>query len=158
MTGAGTGTGVALVEAYDAERLSNEGARAINISTRGHVGAGAERLIAGFVIGGASTRRVLIRAAGPSLEAFGVTGALAEPQIELYSGTNHVLQRAQAWSLRPDADEIRGAAQLAGAFALLEDSRDAAMIVTLFPGSYTVQVSGLNTTTGVALVEVYDLP
>lgn len=151
-------TGLSLVEAYDAELLASEGSRAINISTRGQVTADSGRLIAGFVINGAAARRVLIRAVGPSLAGFGLAGTLAPPQIELYDSRGNRIQLAGAWSKQPNADELRGAAVLAGAFALQEDSQDAAMISTLVPGSYTVQVSGLNNSTGLALVEVYDLP
>jgi len=75
-SGGGRRHRVGLIEAYDAETLSNEGSRAINISTRGHVGTGDNILVAGFVISGAASRRVLIRAVGPSLAQFGLTGLL----------------------------------------------------------------------------------
>lgn len=158
VSGMGGGAGLSLVEAYDAELLASEGSRAINISTRGQVAPGANRLIAGFVINGAASRRVLIRAVGPSLAPFNLTGTLAEPQLELYNAWGGRMFAAGAWSTQANADELRGAAVLAGAFALQEESKDAAMIVTLAPGSYTVQVSGANDSTGLALVEVYDLP
>lgn len=151
-------SGVALLEAYDAEPLASEGSRAINISTRGHVGAGANRLIAGFVINGAASRRVLIRAVGPTLAAFGVQDGLAAPKLELIDSRGTRLRRAEAWSAEADASDVEGAALVAGAFALDADSKDAAIVATLLPGNYTVQVSGVNNTTGPALVEVYDLP
>ena len=158
VTSSNAATGLALVEAYDAETLATEGSRAINISTRGQVGAGADRLIAGFVIHGAASRRVLIRAVGPSLAAFGLDATLAEPQLELVDSRGNWLRRAGPWSTEPDAAEVEAAAAVAGAFALSDGSKDAAIVAALLPGSYTVQVSGVNDTTGVALVEVYDLP
>ena len=158
VSGVNNTTGVAIVEAYDADPLSNESSRAINISTRGLVGADANRMIAGFVIDGASSRRVLIRAVGPGLAAFGVTGTLAEPQIELYNGRGLLHSTAAEWGLQANTDEIRGAIDTAGAFKLADGSKDSAMVVTLLPGAWTVQVAGANNTTGVAIIEVYALP
>lgn len=161
VTGQGSATGVALVEAYDTEPAGREGSRFVNLSTRGRVGTDENRFIAGFVLSGAASRRVLIRAVGPALGGFGLAGVLAEPKIELYAqrfGRAELRQTAGAWSLRFDADEIRSAALLAGAFALPEDSLDAALVADLLPGAYTVQVSGVNNATGLAIVEVYDLP
>jgi hypothetical protein len=158
ISGANNSTGVSIVEIYDSDLLSNEGPRAVNISTRGLVGTGANQMIAGFVIEGASSRRVLIRASGPALAGFGVAGTLAEPKIELYNSRNLLHASAGAWGLQANADEIRGAAKTVSAFDLPDGSRDSAMVVTLLPGSWTVQISGVNNTTGVALVEVYVLP
>ncbi len=159
VSGNDNGTGLSLIEVYDAQDLASESnARAVNISTRGHVGAGADRLIAGFVINGAASRRVLIRAVGPTLGQFGIVGTIAEPQLQLYDSRGSLLQTVTTWSTPANADELRGAALLTGAFALEEGSKDAALVTTLLPGAYTVQVSGLNNTSGVALVEVYDLP
>jgi hypothetical protein len=150
--------GIALVEAYDAESAASEGSRAINVSTRGFVGTGAAQLIAGFVIDGAASRRVLIRAVGPSLGQFGLGALLADPQLVLFEGPGYRRQTATAWSAQSNADEISAAALMVGAFPLQNGSRDAAIVASLFPGSYTVQVSGLNNTSGIAMVEVYDLP
>ena len=151
-------TGLSIVEVYDVDVLANGGPRAINISTRGVTGTGDQRLVAGFAIGGASSRRLLIRAVGPALAGFGVTGTLAEPRIELYNSRGYLHATAGAWSAEANPDEIRGAARAAGAFALPEGSSDAAMVVTLLPGTWTVQVTGPNNTTGIALIEVYALP
>lgn len=129
-----------------------------HISTRGLVGTGANQMIAGFVIEGASSRRVLIRASGPALAGFGVGGTLAEPRMELYNSRNFLHASAGAWGLQTNADEIRGAAKVVSAFELADGSKDSAMVVTLLPGAWTVQVSGANNTTGVALVEAYVLP
>lgn len=158
VTGTNGTSGLALVEAYDAESTTTEGSRAINISTRGRVGTGANQLIAGFVLSGAASRKVLIRAVGPSLAPFGLTGLLVEPQLGVYNRLGSLLQSASAWSTSAQADEVRAAGTSAGAFALQENSKDAAVVMTLLPGSYTVQVSGLNGGAGLAIVEVYDLP
>jgi hypothetical protein len=158
ITGLNNTTGLALVEAYDTEPLSVETSRAINVSTRGVVGAGQGKMIAGFIIDGSSARRVLIRAAGPTLAGFGVAGTVAEPQLELYTSRGLLQSSAGAWGLQTNADEIRGAAQQVNAFALAEGSKDSAMLVTLLPGAWTVQVGGATGTSGVALVEVYMLP
>jgi hypothetical protein len=158
ITGANETTGLSLLEVYDASAASNEGSRTINISTRSHVGTADATLIAGFVINGAASRRVLIRAIGPSLAGFGLTGVLAEPEIRLFDDSGALQATARAWSQAPNAADIRHAATLAGAFELPDGSKDAALVATMLPGGYTVQVSGLNNTTGTSLVEVYDLP
>jgi hypothetical protein len=109
-------------------------------------------LIVGFVISGPRPQTVLLRAIGPSLAAFGVTGALADPRLELFAGQDHLLAN----------DDWGGSATLAavaaqsGAFALAAGSRDAALVATLAPGSYTAQVSGA--ATGIALIEIYEVP
>lgn len=143
----GTG-GIALAEVYDA---SSTGPRLVNLSARTQVGTGANLLIAGFAIGGETSKTVLIRAIGPGLAPFGVTGTLADPKLELYSGST-LLAVNDNWDAST-ADTFSAI----GAFNLPAASRDAALLVTLAPGSYTAQVSGIANTTGVALVEVYVL-
>ncbi len=150
----GTGTGSVIAELYDATPTANFTAatpRLVNVSVRKHLGTG---VIAGFVVGGSTARTVLIRAIGPTLGVFGVTGVVADPQLALFSGATQIGAN----------DNWGGTAALAtafanvGAFALAGDSKDAALLATLEPGSYTVQVSGVAGTTGVALVEVYEVP
>lgn len=157
ITGNGGTTGVALAEIYDATpgaTFTVSTPRLTNVSARTRVGTGDEILIAGFSISGSAHRTVLIRAIGPTLSAFGVPGALANPRLELYSGPDRMLEN----------DDWGGTAALSAAFtsvaafSLPENSRDAAILVTLAPGSYTAQVSGVGNTTGVALVEVYEIP
>lgn len=124
-----------------------------NLSTRGQVGTGTNILIAGFVVGGNSPKQVLVRAIGPSLTAFGVTGALADPLLELYNGNTRIASNDN-WS---GDSAVQTAANLAGAFPLGTASFDSAVVMTLAPGSYTAQVSGVGGRTGVALVELYDV-
>jgi hypothetical protein len=133
-------------------------ARLINISTRALVGTGGNILIPGFVIGGSGTETLLIRADGPSLTAFGVAGALAAPSLILTAqSTGSTLATNTGWGTNSNPAQIASVAAQVGAFALVSGSADCAVIVTLQPGAYTVQVSGVGNTTGVALAEVYEV-
>ena len=132
--------------------------RLINIATRALVGTGGNILIPGFVIGGSGTETLLIRADGPSLTAFGVPGALAAPSLILTSqATGATLATNTGWGTNSNPAQIASVAAQVGAFALASGSADCAVIVTLQPGAYTVQVSGVGNTTGVALAEVYEV-
>jgi len=152
LTDADGASGIALVELYDTEM--DNGAKLVNVSARTQVGTGGGVLIAGFNVSGTGPRTLLIRAVGPTLEAFGVTGALADPKLELYSsGTVEPVASNDNW----DASNGAAFAQV-GAFNLVSASRDAVLLVTVNPGTYTAKVSGVNDTTGVALIEVYEMP
>ncbi len=98
-----------------------------------------------------------LRAAGPALAGFGVAGELADPVLTLFSGSQALLTNDN-WGDAPNLPQLRAAATRVGAFAFAEGSRDAALLVTLPPGSYTVQAGGVADTTGVALVEIYEVP
>jgi hypothetical protein len=112
-------------------------------------------LIAGFTIGGTTAKTVLIRAIGPTLAAFGVTGTLADPRLQLFAGTT-LIRENDNWGGEPQLTAVGNAV---GAFKLDEAaSKDAVLLVTLPPGSYTAQVSGISNSTGIALIEVYDVP
>lgn len=134
---------------------TNETALA-NISTRGVVGTGGDVLIAGIVIGGTTPKSVLVRAAGPALTAFGVNGALADPTLSLVNQAGATVARNDNWEDEGRGSLIASAASAVGAFQFRAGSRDAALVATLPPGSYTAIVSGAAATTGVALVEVYE--
>jgi hypothetical protein len=129
----------------------------MNISTRGRVGGDSNRLIAGFVIDGTASRSVLIRAVGPTLANFGVAGTLATPRIELFQRNGLLFASAEKWAMQPNADDIRNAAHAAGAFALTEGGNDSALLLTLLPGPWTVQVGTTSANAGEVLVEVYVL-
>lgn len=155
ITGKDGATGIALAEIYDATPSAAVTAttpRLINVSARTQVGTGDNILITGFAVGGSTSARLLIRAVGPGLTAFGLGGALTDPKLEIYSGATKVSENDN-WSAGDAA-----AFTSVGAFNLPANSRDAAIIVNLAPGTYTAQVSGVGATTGVALVEVYQLP
>ena len=148
-------TGVALVEAFEIEE---DFTRMINLSSRALVGTGADVVIPGFVVQGDLPSRVLIRTVGPSLENRGIAGFLANPKITIYDISGTPIESNDGWQNLWDPTEITEASQLVGAFPLTENSEDAAIIMDLEPGLYTVVASGENGTTGVALVELYVLP
>jgi len=151
-------TGVVLIEVYDVTQGGPAGPKAANVSTRGFVGTGSDQLIAGFVVTGTVSRRMLIRGAGPTLGALGVPGVLADPQLRLVAqASGEVLRTNDNWSTGEEASIISTAASAAGAFPFGANSRDAAMIVMLEPGAYTVQLTGVGNATGVGIVEVYDV-
>ncbi len=160
-SGAANGTGVALVELYDS--TSDSGARLANLATRGFVGTGGNVLISGFVVSSEGSKTLLIRAVGPTLSTFGVSGALADPQLTIFGRadggtTDTALLNNDDWSNGAGAASTASVATQVGAFSLPAGSKDAALVVTLPPGNYTVQASGANATTGIALVEVYVVP
>lgn len=126
--------------------------RLANLSTRAPAGPGDAVLTAGFVIGPGPAKPVLIRAIGPTLGSFGVTGTLADPVLTLFNGAGVQVAINDNW-LPADAATF----SRVGAFALPAGSRDAAIVTTLAPGNYSAQVSGQGTGTGVALVEVYEV-
>lgn len=111
--------------------------------------------IGGFVIGGTTPRTVVIRAAGPALSvSFDVPGVLTDPVLELHDQINGgVLATADDW-----ASDLATHFDAVGAFDWTPESRDAALVTMLSPGAYTVIVRGKNQTTGLALVEIYELP
>lgn len=141
--------GVALIEVYDAS-LGTTGARAINVSTRGRVLTGDAVMIGGFVIQGNRSRRVVIRALGPSLTAAGVPGVLANPSFQVFNSSGTVIAQNDDWKTGPSMAELQTLGRAPG------DDRESALIITLAPGAYTAIVRGVGNTTGVALVEVYD--
>ncbi|HEY1793811.1 MAG TPA: Ig domain-containing protein [Opitutaceae bacterium] len=152
VSGPGGSSGVALGEVYDEDTSANSAGKLSNFSARAEVGTSSNVLVAGFVIEGNSPKQVLIRAIGPGLTQFGVTGVLAQPQIDLYQGTS-VLQHNNGWG---GGQTLAAAFAQVGAFAL-SSPQDSAMLVTLNPGAYTAEVSGADGGTGVALVEIYDM-
>lgn len=152
------GTGIVLGEVYDADAAAttspNPAGRLTNLSARAQVGTGENILIAGLVIAGNAPKRLLLRGIGPKLTSYGVSGILADPQLRVYSGGDVVAENND-WG---NSATLKDAFSVTGAFSLDDNSKDAALIVTLDPGVYTVQVSGVNNSTGVGLVEVYDMP
>jgi hypothetical protein len=140
-------TGVALFEVYD---LRKSGSRLGNVSTRGHVGTGNTILIGGLIVGGSTPKPVVVRALGPTLTQFGVTGVLADPYLELRDANGNLIEANNDWQQSPEATTIR-----ADGLAL-PNAKESAIARTLSPGNYTALVSGVGGTTGTALVEVYD--
>jgi hypothetical protein len=145
--------GVGLAELYELDASG----RTINLSTRAHVGADDRVLIGGFVVHGVAHKRMLIRAVGPTLRAFGVENALLDPVLTVYSGPE-VVESNSRWYGNDDTTAVAAASARVGAFGLAANSDDAALLITLAPGAYTVEVRGADGGEGVALLEIYEVP
>lgn len=157
VSGVGGTSGIVVAEVYDTTPPSSFIAttpRLTNLSCRAQVNTGENIMIAGFFVLGSGQCRLLIRAVGPGLDQFNVPATLADPKLEVFSGSS-VIMANDNW----DANDVPLATQASvGAFPIPAGSKDAAVIVSLGRGAYTVHVSGVGNTTGVALVEIYELP
>jgi hypothetical protein len=140
-------SGVALFEVYD---LRTSSSRLGNVSARGQVGTGDNILIGGLIIGGSTPRPVVLRALGPTLTQFGVTGVLADPYLELRDGNGNLVEANNDWQQSPTAATISADGKAPS------NAKESAIARTLSPGNYTALVRGVGGTTGTALVEVYD--
>lgn len=160
--GADGGTGIALLELYDTDNVQAfSGEKMVNISSRGQIGTGDQILIAGFVVNGAAPKKVLIRGVGPALGALGVAGSISDPVLRLDRLVNHawvLVRENDNWETGNDASLIRGATVKVGATpALPSGSKDSALLLVLPPGAYSAQLSGAASSTGVGLIEVYEV-
>ena len=151
--------GVALVEVYDLSLGSNSPSILANTSTRSFVQTADNVMIGGFIVAGTEPKRVIVRAIGPELTRYGVPNALADPTLELHDGGGALIASNDNWQ-----HTIVGGIITAGQVVEIQNSghapgdpSESAIIATLPPGKYTAIVRGKNNTTGVALVEVYDL-
>lgn len=126
--------------------------RLINLSVMTNF-ATNQSLTMGFVVGGTGNRKVLVRAVGPSLRAFGVSPPMSNPRLTLFNAQGVAIGSNDNWS---SADA--GTMAAVGAFALPSSSLDAALVATLAPGNHTVTVGGGFNDSGYALVEVYEVP
>jgi hypothetical protein len=173
ISGVNSSTGVALAELYDAD-TGSPAAEFANISSRAVVGAeAAGTLIAGFAVSGTTSDTLLIRGVGPSLGTlFGMRTALGESQVAIFDAKGNAIATNTVWTHddvtaeratddgHDDADkenDVDEAGDRSGAFRLPHGSHDSALLVTLPPGVYTAHVTGVNHTTGVALVEIYEV-
>jgi len=154
--GVGGTQGVATVEVYDLS--PNNGATLANISTRGFIQTGDNVMIGGFIDVGNSSR-VLIRATGPSLTAFGINNALANPRIELHDA-NGILGGNDDWQTTELGGIITSnqSAAIQNSGLAPSNPAESAIIATLAPGSYTAIAQGVNGGTGVGVIEVFALP
>jgi hypothetical protein len=150
-SGDGT-TGLSLFEFYD---TAADGAASLvrNLAIRGNTAPGAAVLTAGFVIAGNGPMRLLVRAVGPTLAAFGLSGVVTDPRLDVFSGGAIAFVTNSGWGNAALAD----AARRAGAFALPANSRDAAVLMTLEPGAYTAQLASVSGATGIGMIEIYVL-
>ena len=150
MRGANDTTGLGVVEVYDLD--SGPGSTLLNISTRGQVGTDPNALIGGFILGGTESKKILVRAIGPSLTAFGVPGALSNPTLELRNAQGNLVDSNDDWMNSPQKTEIQNSG------VAPTDAKESAVLQTLAAGAYTAVVRGVNSGTGVGSVEVYQLP
>ena len=145
------GAGAAYVFAFPSAKMAN-------ISTRGFVGTGSNRLIGGIIIQGDTSTRVLFRAIGPSLTPLGVSGALQDPQLDLFDGSGTMLAHNDNWMEEPDGTPNAARTAAISSTGLAPgNASEAAILATVAPGNYTAVVSGVGATTGIALVEAYQL-
>jgi len=149
--------GVALVEVYDLDSAASS--NLANISTRSFVQTGEHVMIGGFIVQGTGTKSVIIRAIGPELTQYGITDVLANPKLELYNGTGALIGTNDNWQTT-----ILGGVITSNQVSDIQNSgraptaaSESAIIADLQPGNYTAIVRGVSNTTGVALVDVYDL-
>jgi hypothetical protein len=157
VSGKNGSTGIAVVEVYDLGTASlDTGSKAqlAQISSRGNVLSGDNVMIGGFIVSGVTTK-VLVRAIGPSLGAFGITNALQDPTLELHNGSGTIIRSNDNWKIREDGSSQQ--AEVEATTVPPTDDRESAIVQSLAPGPFTAIVRGKNNTTGVALVEVYAL-
>lgn len=158
-TGKKVGEGDKLTYIFGSSASAGQSVALVNISMLAKVTGGDDALTSGFVISGQVARRVLIRAVGPTLTSFGLADALPQPSLTVYQG-NNVIATGSAWGKDDDTiKDLNDAFDRAGSFRFMDTaSRDAAVVLTLQPGSYTCQVRSADGKPGSALLEVYDIP
>jgi CSLREA domain-containing protein len=144
--GAGGATGTGVVEVYDVDRSVDS--KLANISTRGLVQTGDNVLIAGTIVLGSVTQKVIVRAIGPSLP---IAGKLENPTLELRDGSGTLLEANDNWVDSPNKQAIIDSTIPPG------NDLESAIVRTLSPANYTAIVRGVSDTTGIAVVEVYAL-
>jgi hypothetical protein len=144
--------GVALAEIYESDSTTTSHMSAMAV--RAKAGTNEKTLIAGFIIQGAANKRLVIRGLGPALAGALGSGYLADPKLDVYSGST-VIASNDNWG---NTQELRTAFASVGLQPMEADSKDAALIADLPPGGYTVWLTGVNATTGIGLIEIYELP
>jgi hypothetical protein len=149
VTGKDATPGIGLVEVYDITTQAS--AKFVNMSTRGFVGTGDNVLISGFIIGDVGSSTVVVRALGPSLAAYGVSGALSDPTLTIYDSKGSVIASNDNWELDPNDIYILDNGLTP------PDGLESALVLHLPAGAYTAVVRGAGGGTGVALAEVYTL-
>lgn len=158
VTSKDTSTGACIAEIYDASGGTRTAStpRLMNLSTLVQIDPGSD-LAVGFVLGGNTPRAILVRGVGPSLAAFGLGGLMENPQLDLFNNrTGQLITSNGDWG---GSAELTTAFSTTGAFALRSnDSKDAALVITLPPGPYSARISGVSGAGGLALVEVYEIP
>jgi hypothetical protein len=149
--GEGNTAGIGLVEVYDLDQATNS--KLANIATRGFVETGNDVMIGGLIVGpaGGANAKVVVRAIGPTLANFQINGALQDPTLDLVNASGAVIRSNNNWRQGSQEAELIALGLQPG------DNRESALVETVGPGNYTAIVRGVGNTTGVALVEVYDV-
>ena len=137
--------------------IAHGATRLVNVSTRGYVGRGANRITIAFSVEGSGAEPLLARAVGPGLAPFGVAGILPRPTLEL-AGVPPGVRPDVTWRTSQTERDFSASASLVGAFPLAADGADRSAIVSVRPGTYTMRVGGAEGATGVALAELFELP
>jgi alkaline phosphatase len=132
--------------------------RLINLSSRAAVGTGGDAMINGFVLTGDVPHRLLLRGVGPSLVLVGISNALHDPMIELRNAAGALVDANDNWESNDNVSAIRDTSVQVGAFPLTPGSRDAALLISLPAGSYSVKLFGADGGSGLGLLEIYELP
>lgn len=122
-----------------------------NISTRLNVGTGSNVMIGGFIVTGSEQKKVLLRALGPSLGSAGISGAMQDPTLELHDSSGATIASNDNWKIGAQRDEI------AASGVAPSDDRESAIIATISSGNYTGLLRGIGETTGIAVIEAYEL-
>jgi cyclophilin family peptidyl-prolyl cis-trans isomerase len=150
LRGVNNTTGIGVVEVYDLD--SGPGSTLLNVSTRGDVSADPNVLIGGFTLGGTESKKIVVRAIGPSLTQFGVPNALQNPTLELRNGQGALIDSNDDWMNSPQHAEIQSS-------GLAPTNNSESAVLQILPtGQYTAIVRGANGGTGVGAVQVYQLP
>lgn len=150
LTGKNGGTGVGVVEVYDANQAADS--QLANISTRGFVQSGSNVMIGGFILGGGSNTRVALRGIGPSLGQFGLSPVLADPILELHDSNGALLISSDDWQNDPGS-----AMELSARGLAPQDPKESGIFASLPPGAFTAILAGKNGGTGLGLVEIYNV-
>jgi hypothetical protein len=148
VSGKNGSTGIGLVEVYDLDQAANS--QLANISTRGFVNSGDNVMIGGFIVGGQSSTTVLVRGIGPSLAGLGIADPLLNPTLELHDANGAQIAFDDDWK---DTQQ----AEIEATTIPPTDDLEAAIVMDLAPAAYTAVVRGKANTTGVGLMEVYNL-
>jgi hypothetical protein len=146
-------SGIGVVEVYDLGQTANS--QLANISSRGFIDTGDNAMIGGFIVGGGTgggTAKVIARALGPSVP---VAGALGDPTLELHDASGTIVSSNDNWKTRADGSSQQ--AEIEATTIPPTNDLESALVANLPPGNYTAVVRGKNNTTGVGLVEVYQL-
>jgi arylsulfate sulfotransferase len=135
----------------ESTKFPTVGPQALNLSTRGLVGTGDNVLIGGFIVSGTDPKGMVLRALGPSLRRFDLSGLLADPVLSVYNSSGTLVAINDNWQTDPSRFfvEANGLAP--------ENPSESAVARTLPPGAYTVIVTGKDLTPGIGLVELYDI-